>query len=81
MERKFKTNINCDSCVSTITPTLNAIEGIENWEVDTSARDKILKVEAGLDLSLSATIIEKVKQSGFKIEPAPNGFFQNLLNN
>ena len=34
-EFKFKTNINCSSCIAAVKPHLDKANGIENWEVDT----------------------------------------------
>lgn len=63
---KFKTNINCGGCVATITPILNAENGINKWDVDIANPSKILTVETP---SLSAEdIILVVKKGGFKIE-------------
>ncbi len=42
---KFKTTIKCGGCIATVTPFLNKIEGISNWNVDTNSPDKILTVE------------------------------------
>ena len=41
---KFKTNINCSSCVAKATPHLNDEKSIENWSVDTATADKVLTV-------------------------------------
>jgi copper chaperone len=41
---KFKTNIKCSNCVAQVTPHLNAVEGIDTWEVDTQNPNKILTV-------------------------------------
>lgn len=64
---QFKTNINCGGCVEKVTPFLNEAEGISNWEVDTTNKDKILSVN-----SIGITkddVIRKVQEAGFKIEP------------
>ncbi len=64
---KFKTNINCEGCVSKVKPALDNAEGIIKWEVDTANPDKILVVETnGI---YQDEIIKLVKQKGFKIEP------------
>lgn len=63
---KFKTNINCSSCVAKVTPFLNGNEGIEKWDVDTNNPNKILTVEV-CDLS-PEQVMETVKRTGFKIE-------------
>ncbi len=62
---KFKTSINCGGCVAKVTPLLNAVEGIENWNVDTNNPDKVLTVTTALPQD---TIVETVKKAGFKIE-------------
>jgi len=63
---QFKTNIKCGGCIATVTPHLNALEGIQNWEVDTKDPDKILTVET------EEVSFEQVKQvvnaAGFKAE-------------
>ncbi|TXH22444.1 MAG: heavy-metal-associated domain-containing protein [Chitinophagaceae bacterium] len=68
MENKkiqFKTNINCGSCIKSVTPHLNKLEGVE-WSVDTDNPDKILTV---ITENISAEQIEKtVKRAGFNIQ-------------
>lgn len=63
---KFKTNINCGGCVSNVTPALNELEGVCDWEVDTSNKDKILTVQS--DGVTETEIVEAVKKAGYKIE-------------
>lgn len=63
---KFKTNINCASCVFKVTPLLNEGNEILHWEVDTTNPDKILTVKT--DLLSFDEIIKRVIKSGFKIE-------------
>ncbi len=63
---KFKTNINCSSCVAQVKPKLDQATGIKRWEVDTNDKNKILTVE-GENLS-EVNVIEAVKSAGFKIE-------------
>ena len=31
---KYKTNINCNGCIKSVTPFLNELDNIETWEVD-----------------------------------------------
>lgn len=69
MENKnfqFKTNINCSSCVATVTPFLNDAEGVSHWDVDTSNKDKVLTVKP--EGITEQEIIEAVQKAGFKIE-------------
>lgn len=63
---KFKTNINCGGCVTSVTPALNAAVGEGNWQVNTQDPAKILTIT---NTELTATaIINTVQQAGFKIE-------------
>lgn len=64
---KFNTNINCSGCVGSVTPHLNAIDGIKNWQVDTANPDKILTVETENDAIAEEQIIQVVEKAGFKI--------------
>ena len=63
---KFKTNIKCGGCISTVTPFLDNISSVKKWEVDTDNKDKILTVE--VDDITADVIIQKVQEAGFKIE-------------
>jgi len=64
---KFKTNIKCSGCIAAVTPHLNDLNEIENWEVDTVNPDKILKVEAEDELK-AAKIITTLEKAGYKAE-------------
>lgn len=64
---QFKTNINCSGCVTKVTPFLDDITGINQWEVDVTSRDKVLTVKS--DGISEQEVIEIVEKSGFKIEP------------
>ena len=63
---QLKTNINCSSCVATVTPTLNDAVGKENWKVDTQNPKKILTVKTD-DLNES-DVIRALEQVGYKGE-------------
>ncbi len=63
---KFKTNINCGSCVAIVKPFLNDTKGIDHWAVDTDNQDKILSVNYS-EIS-QEEIIQQVQKAGFKIE-------------
>ncbi|UII24022.1 heavy-metal-associated domain-containing protein [Fulvivirga ligni] len=63
---KFKTNINCDGCLSRVTPSLNQTEGIDHWEVDLDNPDKILTVDSAK--ASEADVMQAVKKVGFEIE-------------
>lgn len=65
-ELKFKTNINCNGCLSKVSPQLNNESGIEEWAVDLNAVEKTLTVQ-----SITASkemIMNAVQKVGFKIE-------------
>jgi copper chaperone len=64
---KFKTNIKCGGCITTVTPHLNALPGLEHWTVDTNVPDKILTV-AGSTASLTQEVIETLKKAGYQAE-------------
>jgi len=64
---KFKTNIKCSGCIAAVTPHLNGLNEVNNWEVDTVNPDKILKVEADDELK-AAEIITTLEKAGYKAE-------------
>ena len=63
---QFKTNINCGSCIKSVTPFLNELDNVDAWKVDTENPDKILKVE--LDDENPSSVLDAVKKAGFNIE-------------
>lgn len=63
---KFKTNINCGNCIKSVTPFLNELMNIEEWQVNTDHPDKILTVVLDDD---NVTAVEKaIAESGFSAE-------------
>lgn len=65
-ELKFKTNINCTSCLSKVTPVLDQENEITEWSVDLQHNDRILTVQTE---GLTARQIEQVVQTtGFSAE-------------
>lgn len=63
---KFKTNINCSSCIKSVTPFLNELDNVDLWKVDTENPDKILEVE--LDDDNQESVVAAIKKAGFEIE-------------
>jgi copper chaperone len=61
---KFKTNIKCGGCVAGLTPHLDRIAGVKNWEVALQHPDRILTVEADTDLNENV-ITAALAQAGF----------------
>lgn len=66
-ELRFKTTLKCGGCEEKVTPGLNAISEVEEWDVDLDSEDKILSVMATKDVS--PQIIEVVEKVGFEIKP------------
>ena len=64
---KFKTNINCGGCINAVTPHLNSLESIKNWQVDTVSPDKILTIETEDKELVADVITQTVEKAGFKI--------------
>lgn len=64
---KFKTNIKCGNCIATVTPFLNGISEIEDWEVDTKTPEKTLTVTAKDDLQASK-VIQELNKAGYQAE-------------
>ena len=63
---RFKTTINCGSCIKAVTPTLNREIGAGNWQVDTASPDKILTVNAP---NITASqVVQAVEVAGFEIQ-------------
>ncbi len=65
---KFKTNINCGSCIAAVSPVLNQIDEIENWQVDTTNPDKILSI-SGEDELTPKDIIMALEKLGYSATP------------
>lgn len=65
-EARFKTTIQCNSCLSKVTPKLNEFLEEQSWSVDLESDDRILTVN---DDNVSVdTVVSAVKSVGFQIE-------------
>nr|WP_294894275.1 heavy-metal-associated domain-containing protein [uncultured Pedobacter sp.] len=64
---KFKTNIKCSGCIATVTPHLNNLSGVDNWNVDTQNPEKILTIESESGLE-SQKVVETLKGAGYTAE-------------
>ena len=62
----FTTNINCGSCVRSVTPFLDEVEGVTIWRVDVEDDRKVLSVEGSAS---EADIVAMVQEAGFDIRP------------
>lgn len=63
--RKFKTNINCDSCVRIVMPYLNGLSSVTSWHVYTTGKEKILIVQ---DTFKDEEVEQAVKGAGFEVK-------------
>ena len=63
---RFKTTINCGSCIKAVTPVLNQEVGANNWQVDTANADKILTVNS--PTVTTAQVVKAVQDAGFEIQ-------------
>lgn len=64
---KFKTNIKCGNCIAAVTPHLNGLAKVENWEVNLQTADKVLTVNTDSDLA-NEEIIQSLEKAGYKAE-------------
>ena len=64
--QKFKTNINCTGCLSKVTPFLNKIEGLKEWDVDLNDDDRILTVSS-IETN-NESIIKQIHLAGYTAE-------------
>jgi len=70
MENKnlqFKTNLNCDGCVSKVKSDLDNAKGISEWNVDIANSDKILTIKS--EGITEDEVVAIIKNKGFKAEP------------
>jgi copper chaperone CopZ len=63
--QKYKTNLNCGSCVAAVKPNLDGDPAIQRWSVDTSNSNKVLTIE-GEGVSPEA-VQHHVASAGFKV--------------
>jgi copper chaperone len=64
---KFKTNIKCGGCIETVSPHLNALDGLDSWSVDTDVPEKVLTV-SGNTAALTEEVINTLKKAGYQAE-------------
>lgn len=64
--QQFSTSINCGSCVRTVTPFLDEVDGVTIWRVDVEDQRKVLTVEG---TASKEAIVKMVEEAGFDIEP------------
>jgi len=59
-EIKFKTNINCNNCLSKVQPVLDGEVNIKSWNVDLTHDDRILTVDTDMTPDQVKTAVAKV---------------------
>ncbi|MCP9237826.1 heavy-metal-associated domain-containing protein [Lewinella sp. JB7] len=62
----FATNINCGSCVRSVTSFLDDLEGVTIWRVDVEDERKLLTVEGTASPDAIMTV---VRDAGYEIRP------------
>ncbi len=63
--QKYKTNLNCGSCVAAVKPYLDNDSAIRRWSVDTADPNKVLTIE-GDDVPAEA-VARGLASAGFKV--------------
>ena len=63
--KSFATNINCGSCIRSVTPFLDDLQGVTLWRVDVEDERKVLTVEG---TATEAEIMEVVEEAGYDIK-------------
>jgi len=63
---QFKTNIMCSSCIAKVTPVLNEILGVNQWQVDIKDSKKILTVTS--ESANEKDVIKALEKVGYKAE-------------
>lgn len=61
---KFKTNIKCGACVAKVTPHLDQVANIAQWEVDLKDPNRILTTTLKNDQE--ENVIKAVKEAGYE---------------
>ncbi|WP_266368896.1 copper chaperone [Tellurirhabdus rosea] len=66
----FKTNIHEPAAVEAITQSLNAIEPIDGWRLETERPDGLLTIQT-IDNRIADQVVEAVAKAGYKAEWIP----------
>jgi hypothetical protein len=63
--QKYKTNLNCGSCLAAVKPYLDGDPAIRNWSVDTADPNKVLTIEG--EGVTQEQVEQDVASAGFKV--------------
>lgn len=66
IKKVYKTNINCNNCLSKVSPKMSELEGVVKWEVDFTHADRLMTVEASEEVL--ANVEATVAKAGFKAD-------------
>ena len=66
IKKVYKTNINCNNCLSKVSPKMSELEGLVKWEVDLTHADRLMRVEASEEVL--AQVASTVAKAGFKAD-------------
>lgn len=64
---RFKTNIKCMGCVTTVTPFLNKAVGVNAWKVDLNDPERVLTVDLE-SADAVAAVEQALQEAGYKAE-------------
>ena len=76
IKKVYKTNINCNNCLSKVSPKMSELEGVVKWEVDLAHADRLMTVEASE--KVLANVEATVAKAGFKASIA-DWYSANIL--
>ena len=67
---KFKTDLKCAGCMYAIKPYMDALDGIESWDVDLESKDKIVKVvtRTASKEEIQKAIEDAISEAGYSAE-------------
>ena len=68
----YKSNINCGSCVTNVTNTLNETVGAGNWTVEIANKDKILTINS--ETATKEQVEQSLNKIGYRIEEIESNF-------
>ena len=67
---RFKTDLKCAGCMYAIKPYMDALEGIESWDVDLESKDKIVEVvtKTASKEEIKKAIEDAISEAGYSAE-------------
>lgn len=65
---EFTSNIKCENCEATVRKVLDGKNGIENFQVDLSNKERPVSITADQNVS-EKDVIQWVRESGFELKP------------